>query len=102
MKRYVKSAKFGPYKYKYGVYATKPHGESYTLGGSQTLVSANEIAVNQAKAIFESPWADDSEKFHRLDSIIVIDDETGEDVMLPDTEDYIDSLMSELDSRKAK
>ena len=99
MVKYVQSANLGPYKYKFEVFATSPSGKQYLLGASKDIDGASDIAMHQADEIFDNPWMDDDEAFQRLESIVIINEDTGEDVTPPDVEDYIDSLMSEIDSR---
>lgn len=99
MKRYVKSA-ISPWKTKYQVHWISPDGKDCLLGGSNDVDEANRIAQDQAREIFESPWESDDRKYKFLESIYVVDVETEQDEMTVDTEEVIDELMSELDSRK--
>lgn len=101
MKRVIK-ASYGYYKTRYEVHWISPDGNDKLLGGSKTEEGANEIAQEQAKEIFESPWESDKRKFHFLENLYIVDTETEQDVETIDTADYIDSLMSELDSRMHK
>ena len=100
MKKYIKSANLGPYKYRYSVKATTPEGRQYLLGASKDVDGASDIAMHQADEIFDNPWMDESEKFQRLESIVIVDDDTKTDVTPADVEDYIDALMSEINSRR--
>ena len=98
MKRYIKSG-VSPWKTKYTVHWISPDGKDCLLGGSNSVDEANEIAQRQAREIFESPFESNERKFHFLETIYIVDMQTEEDVMNIDTDDYIDSLMSELHSR---
>ena len=99
MKRWIHAA-VSPWKTRYAVHWISPDGKDCLLGGSKTSEGANEIAREQADHIFSSPWATNEDKFHFLESIYIYDSETGsEDAMDMETEDYIDNLMSEIDSR---
>lgn len=98
MKRWIHAA-VSPWKTKYEVHWISPDGKDCLLGGSKTVEEANRIARDQAKQIFESPFETDDRKFHFLENLYVVDVDTEEDVMDIETDDYIDGLMSELDSR---
>lgn len=101
MKKYIKSA-VSPWKTKYQVHWISPDGKDCLLGGANSIEQANEIAMNQAQEIFENPWESDERKFQFLDSIYIVQLDNESDAMLIDTEDYIDNLMSELDSRRPR
>jgi len=88
-----------PFKTKYEVHWISPDGKDCLLGGSNDLEEANEIACEQAKEIFESPFETNERKFHFLQELYVVELPSEKDAMLTDTEDYIDNLMSEIDSR---
>ncbi len=101
MKRYVKSG-ITLWKVKYEVHWISPDGKDCLLGGSNSIEEANEIAKNQAQEIFESPFETTERKFKFLDSLYVVEVATERDAMSLDTEEYIDNLMSEIDSRIPK
>lgn len=94
-----------PWKVKYEVHWISPEGRDCLLGGSNDINEANDIAIEQAREIFESPWESDERKYKFLDSMYIFDrDPVGysEDAMLYQAEEEIDNLMSELDSRIKK
>lgn len=99
MKRYVKSG-VGLWKTKYRVCWISPDGNNCVLGGSNSIEEANEIARRQAQELFESPWETDERKFHFLESMYIAQVDSEKDAMSIETEEYIDNLMSELDSRR--
>lgn len=99
MKRYIQSG-VSPWKTKYTVHWISPDGKDCLLGGSNSIAGANQIARDQAKEIFENPWETDDRIFHFLENIYIVDVNTEEDVMDIETEEYIDNLMSEIDSRR--
>ena len=99
MKRYIKSG-VTPWKTRYTVHWISPDGKDCLLGGSNSIQEANDIAKRQAQEIFESPFESNERKFQFLETIYVVDMQTEQDVMDIDTDDYIDSLMSEIDSRQ--
>ena len=88
-------AKFGVYKYKFGVHA-HPKGRDITLGGSQTLEDAEKIAINQVDELLENPWMTDKEKLDYIDTMYISDDDEGVEVDAFNFEDYADSVMSDL------
>lgn len=91
-------AKLGFYKYKFGVHAF-PNGRDIILGGSQTLDGAEQIAINQVDKLLENPWMSDKEKFHYMDTIYIANDDEEVEVDAPNFDDYVDRVMSEVDSR---
>lgn len=99
MKRWIHATSW-PYKVKYEVHAISRDGNAVLLGGSNDIEEANRIARDQAQEYYESPWESDENKFKWLESIYIVDVKNEDsDMMNLDTEDYIDSLMSELDGR---
>ena len=98
--RYIKSSNYCGYDFRYEVHWMTPSGQDKLLGGSHTLEGAQEIAFNQAQRIFESPWEDDNRKFLFLQNLYMYDSETQQECTTYDVEDYVDRLMSEIDSRK--
>lgn len=94
------TAAVNPWKTRYEVHWISPDGKDCLLGGSKTFEGAQDIAKEQAYEIFDSPFETNGRKFHFLDSIYIVDMENGdEDAMSIETEEYIDNLMSEIDSR---
>lgn len=91
-------AKFGFYKYRFGVHAF-PNGRDIILGGSQTLEGAEQIAINQVDNLLENPWMSDKEKFNYMDTIYIANDEEEAEVDAPNFDDYVDRVMSEIGSR---
>ena len=101
MKRLIRSA-VSPWKTKYRIYWMSPEGKNCLLGSSNSIKEAENIAREQAQGIFESPFETDERKFLFLQNLEIIDEE-NERLVETEAEDYIDMLMSELDSRiKAK
>lgn len=101
MKRYIHTA-VSPWKVRYEVHWVSPDGKDCLLGGSKSLEEAQRIAKEQAKEIFESPFESNERKFHFLNELYIWDVENDEEAMLLDTEEYIDNLVSEIDSRIKK
>lgn len=106
--RPVKGA-VSPWKVKYEVHWISPEGKDCLLGGSDDINEANDIAIKQAREIFESPWESDERKYKFLDSMYIVDTDAwtknlgySTDAMLYQAEDVIENLMSELDSRIRK
>lgn len=102
MKRVIRAAKYGPYNYRYEVYAVSPNTHRHILRGtSATVEGANEICQNQAEMIFSDAAFNGPEyAFEELKSMYIYDTETRrKDLMSLETEDYIDGLMSELDGK---
>lgn len=97
MKRYISSG-FTPWKTRYQVHWVSPDGKDCLLGGSNDINKVNEMTMNQARSLFDSPWESKVRKLKFLDSLYVVDVETEEDAMSYEAEEYIDSLMSELES----
>lgn len=93
-------ATFGFYHYRYSVYVIASDGRNIRLGGSKTLEGAEEIGINQAKQVFENPWMTNKEKFRYLENMYIADDDEEHEVSTYEFDDYVDGLMSELDSRK--
>ena len=96
MKRYIKSSKFGGYKYRYSVHSTSPEGKDIMLGGSKTEEGANEIAMEWADNYFNNPWETTERKIIWLQNIEIFDDDTNNDVMDDGTLYHIESLMDQL------
>jgi len=96
----VNAASYAGYKFRYGVHYIGRDGRDILFGASAHLEDANEMAERCALGIFESPWESAESKFRILDSIYVYDGDTGDaDMMSYQTEEYIDNLMSQLDSQ---
>lgn len=96
----IAAAKYGGYNFRYAVHYIGHDGRDILFGASAHLEDANEMAERCALGIFESPWESDKSKFRILDSIYVYDGDTGNaDMMNYQTEEYIDNLMSQLDSQ---
>jgi hypothetical protein len=102
MKKYIKSAKFFGYNYRYEVHCISRDGRDILLGGSHTLEGAEQIGYDQAKHIFENPWERVEDKFKMLDSMYLYDSESDQDCTTVDFEEQVDMLMSELDSKLMK
>ena len=100
MKKYIKSANYGGYHFRYEAHWISPSGNDKLLGGSHTLKGAEQIAMNQAEELFNNPFEDDSRKLVFLESLYLYDSETDKDCTTYDLDDYVDRLMSEIDSRK--
>lgn len=95
MKRYIKSA-VNPWKTKYEVHWISPDGKDCLLGGSNNELEANQIARNQARQIFESPFETPERKVHFLDTIYIIENGIEYDAMTSETEASIEYLISKL------
>ena len=91
-----------PWKTRYEVHWVSPDGNDCLLGGSNSFDGAQKIALNQAQEIFESPFETDERKFHFLDNLYIWDMEADQEAMSYETEEQIDNLMSEIDSRIKK
>ena len=96
----LNEATFGFYHYKYSVYVIASDGRNILLGGSKTLEGAEEVGINKAKQIFENPWMTNDEKFRYLENMYIADDDEEHEVPTREFDDYVDGLMSELDSHK--
>lgn len=95
----LNEAKFGLYKYTYGVHVIGNDGRDRTLGGAKTLEDAEQIGIDQAKQVMENPWMSDSEKMRYFENMYISNDDKEIEVATSDFENYLDNLMSELDSR---
>ena len=91
-------------KTAYEVHWQSPRtGYDCLLGGSNNISDANRIAKNQAKEIFDNPWETAEDKFKFLDSMYVLNTASEDaDCMDLETEEYVDNLMSQLDSQIVK
>lgn len=98
MKRYIKSS-FGFMKAKYEAHWIEPNGNDRTWGGANTVESANDIARDCAKDIFENPWLKPDDKRIMLESIYVVDVDTEEDYTDDKTEEFVNNLISRLNSQ---
>ena len=100
MKIRINEANLGPYKYRYEV-----RGNGILYGAAKDIKEAEQIMMDQAYDIFDSPWEDNRTKFRKLSAIHIVDSETGSTIgpTTPDdyltADDYVDNLMSELHSR---
>lgn len=95
----LNEAKFGAYKYVYGVHVIGNDGRDRTLGGAKTLEDAEQIGIDQAKNVMENPWMSDNEKMRYFENMYISNDDKEIEVATSDFENYLDNLMSELDSR---
>ena len=95
----LSEAKFGPYNYVYGVHVIGHDGRDRTLGGADTLEAAEKIGINQAKHVMENPWMTDAEKMRYFENMYISNDDKEIEVDTIDFENYLDNMMSELDSR---
>lgn len=91
-------AKFGMFKYVYSVHA-HPQGRDIILCGSKTLEGATRMGINQANKIFENPFMSDKEKYQYLETMYMANDDTEEVDVSYEFDEYVDNLMSELQSR---
>lgn len=91
-------AKFGMFKYVYSVHA-HPQGRDIILCGSKTLEGATRMGINQANKIFENPFMSDKEKYQYLETMYMANDDTEEVDVSSEFDEYVDNLMSELQSR---
>lgn len=89
---------------KYEVHWISPDGNDCLLAGSNNLEDANEMAIEQARHIFENPWETNERKVKFLDSIYICDTKTddGRDYLSYYAEEQIEMLMFEIDSRIQK
>ena len=94
----LKEVHLGPYKYRYETHWI--NGRDVLLGASKTKDGAENIAYNQIEDILGNPWENDRNKYKIIDSLYIYDSENDDDdAMSMELEDYIDSILSELDSR---
>lgn len=91
-------SKFGMFNYVYGVHA-HPQGRDIILCGSRTLEDATRMGIEQAKKIFENPFMSDKEKYQYLETMYMANDDTEEVDVSYEFDEYVDNLMSELQSR---
>ena len=99
MKRYIKSASFGGYKYQYEVHWVSPDGEDELLGASKTLKGAVDIAIRQINRVAENPFEEDERKYHFIDNTYIYDAKSDRVIDDYTLEEAQDNLMSMLDSR---
>lgn len=100
IKESLNEAKFGPYKYRYEVHWVSPEGKDILLGANKSIDGAEEIAINQIQELLTNPWESNENKYKIIYSLYIYDSEKDDaDVMSIDLEDYIDGILSELDSR---
>lgn len=96
----LNEAKFGAYKYVYGVHVINPKtGADQLLGGSKDLAGASRIAKDQAKQVFTNPWMSAQQKYDYLENMYISDDDKYVESGTAEFDDYVDELMSELDSK---
>lgn len=91
-----------PFETKYSVHWISPEGKDCTLAGSDSIEDVQSQAKNQARQIYNSAFETDERKIHFLENIYIVEDETERDAMLTDTEDYINRLISKIESRSEK
>ena len=93
-------AKFGPYNYRYEAHWISPEGKDILLGANNDFEAVENIAINQIETLLENPWESNENKYKIIDSLYIYDSEKDDaDVMGISLEDYIDGILSELDSR---
>ena len=96
----LNEARFGYFKYRYGVHLIKQNGRDALLGGSNDLDDATDIAIRQADEVFSNPFMSSKEKYNYLSNMYVSNDDTEEMDVSIDFDNYVDGLMSELSSKK--
>ena len=99
MKRYIRSA-VRPWKTKFTVHWLSPEGEDCLLGGANSLSAAGDIEKDQAQELFENPFETNKRKFLFLSNMYIWDETTQSVVEDYEADEYVDNLMSELDSRR--
>ena len=93
-------AKFGAYKYVYGVHVINPKtGADQLLGGSKDLADASRIARDQAKQIFTNPWMSAKQKYDYLENMYISDDDKYVESGTAEFDDYIEKLLSKLEKQ---
>lgn len=102
MKRYIKSASLGGYKYPYEVHWISPDGNDKLLGANKTLQGAVDIAIRKINEIFESPFETDERKYHFIDNTYIYDAKSDKVIDDYTLEEAQDNLMSMVDSKKKR
>ena len=93
-------AKFGAYKYVYGVHVINPKtGADQLLGGSKDLADASRIAKDQAKQVFTNPWMSAKQKYDYLENMYISDDDKYVESGTAEFDDYIEKLLSKLEKQ---
>lgn len=85
--------------YRYKLIYEGTDEREYTNAESNSLEEINTIAQYWAYEIYEDYFLSEQQKYDILDSADVVDTETGQSALSAESEEYIDSKMSELDSR---
>jgi len=92
------SAAIRPYNTTYKVRWISPDGQDCLLGGSNTLEHAVDIGVEQAQELLENPFETDERKLLFLENMYIEDTRTGE-AIVTELDDFVDGMMSEIDTR---
>lgn len=96
----LNEAKFGAYKYVYGVHVINPKtGADQLLGGSKDLAGASRIAKDQAKQVFTNPWMSAKQKYDYLENMYISDDDKYVESGTAEFDDYIEKLLSKLEKQ---
>lgn len=96
----LNEAKFGVYKYVYGVHVINPKtGADQLLGGSKDLADASRIAKDQAKQVFTNPWMSAKQKYDYLENMYISDDDKYVESGTAEFDDYIEKLLSKLEKQ---
>lgn len=96
----LNEAKFGAYKYVYGVHVINPKtGVDQLLGGSKDLAGASRIAKDQAKQVFTNPWMSAKQKYDYLENMYISDDDKYVESGTAEFDDYIEKLLSKLEKQ---
>lgn len=96
----LNEAKFGAYKYVYGVHVINPKtGADQLLGGSKDLAGASRIAKDQAKQVFTNPWMSAQQKYDYLENMYISDDDKYMESGTAEFDDYIEKLLSKLEKQ---
>ena len=92
-------ARFGGYKYQYGVHVIGSDGRDRLLGGSKTIEGAVDTAIRQAKQIVDNPWMSNSDKSNYISNMYIADDDAGHEI---DTtfEDEADRFLNMLNEQE--
>lgn len=92
-------AKFGAYKYVYGVHVIGNDGRDRILGGAKTLEDAEQIGIDQAKHVMENPWMSAKQKYDYLENMYISDDDKYVESGTAEFDDYIEKLLSKLEKQ---
>lgn len=99
MKRVIKSATFGGYRYQYEAHWISPRGKDILLGANSNLLKAEQIALDHMKEMMTNPFESVENKIHFIENCYIYDADNDEVIDSTVIEDTKDTLLYQLEKQ---